>query len=153
MFLCCGWQMRAFSRRVSLRRMLSLSANAGMSHKIRPSANNALSLSVTCLSISPFSSLFFFLILFLSSASFHSTFSLSVSGEIWFTRADFPVFESRATNVKFAKSARWSDGSWHSATQGFAISEKGGETDANDTYSLKSTCLLIFRDASVQIQI
>jgi hypothetical protein len=48
--------------------------------------------------------------LFLSSASSQSNFSLSVSGEIWLTRADFPVFASRATNVKFATRATASDG-------------------------------------------
>ena len=77
MFLCCGWQIKELSRQVSLIRMLSLSANAGISQKILPSANNALSLSESSFS-KPFlrSALFFFLSLFLSSASSQSIFSV-----------------------------------------------------------------------------
>ena len=63
-------------------KMLSLSANAGISQKIRPSANNALSLSESSFS-KPFlrSAVFFFLSLFLSSASSQSIFSCSLSGK------------------------------------------------------------------------
>lgn len=90
--------------------MLSRSASAGMSQKTRPSANKALSLSVSWFSVSVLcSALFFFLILFLLSASSQSNFSFSVSGDIWLTGADFPDLESRATNVKFAIRATDSD--------------------------------------------
>lgn len=85
--------------------MLSLLANAGMSQKMRPSANNALSLAVSSLSLCFCSSFFFFLNLLLSSASSQSNFSCSLSGEIWLIGTAFPVVESRATNVKLATSA------------------------------------------------
>lgn len=101
MFLCCGWQTKEFSSRVSLRRMLFLSAKAGMSQKILPSANNASSLFVSPFSKS-FLSLFLFLNLFLASASSYRNFSCSVCGDRRLTGAAFPVFESHATNMKLA---------------------------------------------------
>lgn len=110
MFLCCGWHIKAFSRLVSFRRMLFRSAKAGMSQKILPSANRARSLFFSPFSKSLFSPpLFVFLKLLLASACSNRSFSWAFSGESRFTGAAFPVFESRATNMKLAVSATESE--------------------------------------------
>lgn len=112
MFLCCGWHISEFWRQVSLMRILSRAAKAGISQKIRPSASISSSLFISPSLIPFFCSCFlFFLNLFLSSASFQTSFSFSVSGVIWLINADFPVSESRATNVKLAVRATASKGS------------------------------------------
>ena len=86
-----------------------------MSQKILPSAKSALSLLTCPLSKSQVAPRFFFFKLFLASACSKRTFSSSVSGERRFTGAAFRVFESRATNIKFAVTATESDASVPSA--------------------------------------
>lgn len=137
--------MREFSRWVSLIRMLSLSARAGMSQKMRPSASRAFSLSSSpwktwppCSNCFLCSSLFFFLSLSLLSPSSSSFRSSSVCGARRFTGADFPVFESRATKVKLAVNAIESESSSVSAREGRLRATLHGTEERRGWFSCSS---------------